>query len=83
MNPLQHIFLLLIKGYQWAVSPVLSALFGDQCRFQPSCSRYAAEAICTHGAVRGCWLAGWRVLRCNPWSGCCGPDPVPQVRLHL
>ena len=46
------------------------------CRFDPSCSSYAIEAIGRHGAVRGGWLAARRIVRCNPWGGC-GHDPVP------
>jgi hypothetical protein len=46
------------------------------CRFEPSCSLYATEAIARHGAVRGGWLAALRIARCNPWGGC-GHDPVP------
>ena len=54
----------------------LSGWLGGQCRFYPSCSRYAEEAIRTHGAVRGSWLATRRVLRCNPF-GAGGVDRVP------
>ncbi|MBT8338564.1 MAG: membrane protein insertion efficiency factor YidD [Desulfatitalea sp.] len=62
----------MIYAYQLILSPI----FGGCCRFQPSCSRYAAEAIRRFGVVRGCWLAIKRVLRCNPW--CMGGyDPVP------
>ena len=46
------------------------------CRFDPSCSSFAIEAIGRHGAVRGGWLAACRIVRCNPWGGC-GHDPVP------
>jgi putative membrane protein insertion efficiency factor len=46
------------------------------CRFDPSCSSYALEAVATHGAIRGCWLASRRVARCHPWGGT-GYDPVP------
>ena len=55
----------------------LSGIFGGRCRFEPSCSAYAEEAIRRHGAVRGSLLAFWRVLRCNPF-GRPGLDPVPQ-----
>ncbi len=55
----------------------LSGIFGGRCRFEPSCSAYAEEAIRRHGAVRGSLLASWRVLRCNPF-GRPGLDPVPS-----
>lgn len=53
-----------VRGYQRAVSP----LFGPRCRYYPSCSEYAAQAIDRYGAWRGVVLAVWRLLRCNPWS---------------
>jgi uncharacterized protein len=56
----------------------LSGWLGGQCRFSPTCSRYAEEAIRTHGAIRGSWLAAVRVLRCNPF-GRGGLDPVPPA----
>jgi uncharacterized protein len=81
LNIAQHILLGLVKGYQWTFSPVKNALLGPaaRCRFTPSCSTYAAEAIRVHGAARGSGLALWRLLRCHPWGGC-GPDPVPPRR---
>lgn len=63
----------LIRGYQLLVSPWL----GPRCRFYPSCSHYAAEALERHGAWRGCGLAVARVLRCHPWHPG-GYDPVPD-----
>ena len=57
----------------------LSGALGGQCRFAPSCSVYAQEAIATHGAIKGLALAAWRVGRCNPY-GTPGPDPVPPRR---
>ncbi|MBK7684820.1 MAG: membrane protein insertion efficiency factor YidD [Rhodocyclaceae bacterium] len=63
---------MVIRVYQYAISPWL----GPKCRFSPSCSSYAVEALQTYGLIRGGWLASRRVLRCNPWhSG--GYDPVP------
>jgi hypothetical protein len=64
-----------IRLYQWTLSPLL----GVNCRFAPSCSEYAAEAIAMHGLVRGGWLALRRMARCHPWGGS-GYDPVPRVR---
>ena len=65
----------LILVWQWVLSPVL----GTNCRYQPSCSHYAAEALSRHGAIRGGWLATRRILSCNPWGGA-GYDPVPEAR---
>ena len=62
----------LIKGYQLVISPHL----GQCCRFHPSCSHYACEAISRHGALRGTALTSWRLLRCNPYNHG-GYDPVP------
>lgn len=62
----------LIRGYQLFISPLL----GPRCRFYPTCSHYALEAIDTHGALKGGWLALRRVLRCHPWNPG-GLDPVP------
>jgi putative membrane protein insertion efficiency factor len=64
----------LIRLYQRWVSPLL----GANCRFYPSCSCYAHEAIAKHGAIRGSLLAAWRLLRCHPWHPG-GYDPVPDV----
>jgi hypothetical protein len=66
----------LIRLYQRFVSPLL----GPRCRYWPSCSEYAAQAIGRHGILRGVVLAAWRVLRCNPWSHG-GVDPVEAQRL--
>ena len=55
------------------------AVLGANCRFQPTCSQYAYEAVVSHGAVRGAWLAIRRVGRCHPW-GDAGYDPVPQQK---
>lgn len=80
MNPLQHLLILLVRCYRWTLSPLLVALFGAQCRYEPSCSAYAIEAVRRHGAVSGGWLAVKRLARCQPWGGC-GCDPVPEVNL--
>lgn len=65
----------LIRGYQVGVSP----FFPPSCRFFPSCSAYALEAVKIHGTFKGCGLALWRVCRCNPWNAG-GIDLVPPVR---
>lgn len=82
MNAAQHILIFSVRVYQRALSPVLASLVGPmgRCRFEPSCSQYAAEAIRAHGALKGGALAAWRLCRCAPWGGC-GHDPVPPVKL--
>ncbi len=65
----------LVHLYRLCVSPWL----GNNCRFQPSCSRYALDALRKHGAFRGTWLAMQRIARCHPWGGA-GHDPVPEPR---
>lgn len=69
----------LIWLYQRTLSPVLPVVLGPNCgcRFYPSCSHYAAEAVRTHGALAGAWLAGRRLLRCTPLHPG-GFDPVPS-----
>jgi uncharacterized protein len=62
----------LVRAYRYAVSPMLP----PACRFHPSCSEYAEQALERHGALRGSWLAARRVCRCGPWHGG-GFDPVP------
>jgi putative membrane protein insertion efficiency factor len=61
-----------VRAYQWCLRPVLP----QTCRFYPSCSEYADEALARHGARRGAWLAARRLCRCGPWSAG-GHDPVP------
>ncbi|MGN6555981.1 MAG: membrane protein insertion efficiency factor YidD [Verrucomicrobiota bacterium] len=70
----------LVRLYRWTLSPAKTFLFGPlgNCRFEPSCSQYALEALKAHGAFAGAWLATKRVCRCHPWGGC-GHDPVPPV----
>ncbi|HMS51472.1 MAG TPA: membrane protein insertion efficiency factor YidD [Chitinophagales bacterium] len=69
---LSSIFLLLIKVYQLFISPLL----GPSCRYTPTCSRYAAQAIKKYGPFKGGFMALRRILRCHPWGGH-GHDPVP------
>ena len=66
-------FILLVRFYRYAISPLL----GANCRYQPTCSVYAEEALRRHGVLRGGWLALKRISRCNPWGGS-GYDPVPE-----
>jgi len=63
-----------IRFYQWVISPMLPAA----CRYQPTCSAYAVEAITRHGVLSGGWLILQRLLRCHPWGGS-GFDPVPPA----
>jgi uncharacterized protein len=65
--------MLLVRGYRYFLKPWL----GSACRFEPSCSQYALDALERHGAAGGSMLVGWRLLRCHPWcaGGC---DPVPE-----
>jgi putative membrane protein insertion efficiency factor len=67
--------ILAIRGYKRFISPLLP----PACRYLPTCSDYAAEAIHTHGVWRGLWLGGKRLCRCHPWAGS-GWDPVPPAK---
>ena len=64
---------LIIRGYQYLISPLL----GPHCRFYPTCSYYAQDAVQRHGVFKGGWLAIQRVCRCHPWHDG-GEDPVPE-----
>lgn len=84
MNVLNSIFRAVGKALSWLL--VLPILFYQKfitpytppsCRFRPTCSEYARQALLKHGPVKGMILAVWRILRCNPWGGC-GYDPVPE-----
>ena len=72
---MRFFLLLLIRLYRLVLSPLL----GPSCRFEPSCSAYAEEALHTHGALRGTALTLWRLARCQPF-GRAGLDPVPRPR---
>ena len=73
---MKAVFLKTIRAYQRAISP----LFPRRCRYYPTCSDYAAQAIRSYGATRGLVLASWRLLRCNPFSHG-GVDPVEEQTL--
>lgn len=75
MSPLARLLTLLVRGYQVLLSPYL----GGCCRYQPSCSRYALDALRRHGALRGGWLTLRRLGRCHPLGGM-GYDPVPPAK---
>ncbi|MBU0653608.1 MAG: membrane protein insertion efficiency factor YidD [Gammaproteobacteria bacterium] len=70
---MKRLLILIIRGYQLFISPML----GSNCRFYPTCSHYAQEAVEKHGALKGSWLAIRRIGRCNPWHEG-GVDLVPE-----
>lgn len=72
MTPVARLLHALVRGYQLATAGRLSP-----CRYQPTCSQYALDALEAHGALRGSWLTLRRLLRCHPWGGY-GWDPVPE-----
>lgn len=72
MSPLAHLLALPVRLYRATCSPFV----GMNCRYQPTCSAYALEALDRHGALKGSWLAARRILRCHPLGGS-GYDPVP------
>lgn len=73
----KSVALFALRGYKWAISP----MFLPACRYVPSCSEYAAEAIDRYGVARGSLMAIWRVLRCNPFSGG-GVEPVVTLKVN-
>jgi len=81
VNAAQHILVFGVEVYRRLISPAKFLLFGPlaQCRFTPSCSKYACEAVRAHGALAGGALAAARICRCHPWGGC-SDDPVPPAR---
>ena len=78
---MKGILIAIVSVYRLAVSPALRALCGPGCgcRYEPSCSAYAIEALKCHGSWRGSLLALGRIARCHPWGGC-GYDPVPPTK---
>ncbi|MBT5708930.1 MAG: membrane protein insertion efficiency factor YidD [Verrucomicrobia bacterium] len=77
---MREILVLPIRLYQLVGSPIKNALLGSaaRCRFEPTCSTFAIEAIRRFGCFYGSWLALCRLCRCHPWGGC-GEDPVPGI----
>ena len=73
-DPLRYLLIALLKIYRLFISP----LYGQVCRYYPSCSTYALEAVQRHGSLKGSWLAVRRVARCHPWAAG-GYDPVPPA----
>ncbi|MEM7074173.1 MAG: membrane protein insertion efficiency factor YidD [Pseudomonadota bacterium] len=73
MTPLASLLSLPVRAYRAVASPWV----GHNCRFHPTCSAYALEALERHGGLRGSWLIVRRLARCHPW-GSCGHDPVPE-----
>ena len=71
-DPVRWLLIGFLRLYRLLISP----LYGQVCRYHPSCSAYALEAVTVHGSLRGTWLAGRRVARCHPWAAG-GYDPVP------
>ena len=78
MKPVQRLLVALVKGYRLLLSPSL----GSACRFTPTCSAYALQALDAHGAAAGTYLAAARILRCHPWCEG-GHDPVPADKPRL
>ena len=68
----KYVLITLLRGYRAVISP----LYGQVCRYHPSCSAYALEAVQVHGSIKGTWLAVRRLGRCHPWAAG-GHDPVP------
>lgn len=71
----------MVKAPIWAYRLTLSSFLGNACRYHPTCSAYALEAVDTHGAMRGSFLALRRIGRCHPWAGS-GFDPVPPTTVQ-
>lgn len=73
----RNVCVVVLRGYRAVISP----LYGQVCRYYPSCSAYALEAIQRHGVVKGIGLGSWRLARCHPWA-CGGVDDVPPERVE-
>jgi putative membrane protein insertion efficiency factor len=84
VNPVQHTLSLAIRLYRWTISPAQTLLFGPAggCRYTPTCSQYALEAVREHGAITGGRLGLKRICRCHPW-GDGGHDPVPPKEFRI
>jgi len=78
MKTAGQVFALPLRGLVWIYRYAISPLIGANCRYQPTCSAYAEEALRKHGAFKGGWLALRRIGRCHPWGGS-GYDPVPEI----
>jgi putative membrane protein insertion efficiency factor len=81
LNLFRHILIFAIRVYRWTISPAQIFLFGPTagCRFTPTCSQYAIDAIRSRGAITGTFLAAKRICRCHPF-GNCGHDPVSKQK---
>ncbi|ABL84193.1 MULTISPECIES: membrane protein insertion efficiency factor YidD [unclassified Nocardioides] len=73
-DPVRYLLIGFLRAYRLLISP----LYGQVCRYHPSCSAYALEAVRSHGSLKGSWLAGRRLVRCHPWAAG-GYDPVPPA----
>ena len=80
LNVPKFVLIFAVRGYRLIISPAQTHLFGPSggCRFTPTCSVYAMDAVREHGAIKGAALAVSRICRCHPWGGC-GHDPVPKA----
>ncbi len=79
IRSLGRLLALPMLGLVWLYRLAISPWLGNNCRYDPSCSEYAMDALRIHGAFRGSWLAAKRIGRCHPWGGS-GYDPVPEKR---